>query len=46
MGSQGREDLIMDRDGRVMATLPGGTYSGVRLKAEIPGDFYAFQTAQ
>ena len=40
------EVVVMDRDGRVMATLPGGTYSGFRLKAEIPGDFYTFQTVQ
>jgi hypothetical protein len=40
------EVVVMDRDGKVMATIPGGTYSGVRLSAEKPADFDAFQTEQ
>jgi hypothetical protein len=36
----------MDREGKVMATIPGGAFTGVRLTPEIPGDFYEFQTAQ
>ena len=40
------ELVIMDRDGNVMATIPGGTYSGVRLSPEMPGDFYDFQNVQ
>jgi hypothetical protein len=37
------EVVVMDRDGKVMATIPGGTYTGVRLSLEIPDDFYDFQ---
>ena len=37
------EVVVMNRDGNVMATIPGGTYSGVRLSPEIPADFYDFQ---
>jgi hypothetical protein len=37
------ELVIMDPTGRVLNTVPGGTYSGVRLGPEIPGDFYDFQ---
>ena len=37
------EIVVMDRNGRVMATTPGGTVRGVRLSLEIPGDFYDFQ---
>jgi hypothetical protein len=37
------EVVVMNRDGVVTATIPGGTYSGVRLSPEIPGDFYEFQ---
>lgn len=40
------EAVIMDRTGRVMATLPGGTGTAVRLSPEIPGDFYDFQKVQ
>jgi hypothetical protein len=40
------EVVVIDRDGKVMATIPGGTYSGVRLSPEIPGDFYDFQKVQ
>ena len=39
-----QEVVLMDREGRVMATIPGGTYTGVRLTPEIPGDFYEFQS--
>lgn len=38
-----QEVVLMDRDGRVMATIPGGTFTGSRLTPEIPGDFYEFQ---
>ncbi|MBK5292572.1 MAG: hypothetical protein JJE04_12960 [Acidobacteriia bacterium] len=37
------EVVVMDRAGRVLSTIPGGTYKGVRLSPEIPGDFYDFQ---
>ena len=37
------EVVVMNREGNVMATIPGGTYTGVRLSPEIPADFYDFQ---
>jgi hypothetical protein len=37
------ELVIMDGTGKVNATVPGGTFSAVRLGTEIPGDFYDFQ---
>ena len=37
------EVILMDPAGKVTATIPGGTFSGVRLSPEIPGDFYDFQ---
>ena len=40
------EVVVLDRQGKVMATIPGGTYSGIRLTAEKPGDFDAFQMEQ
>jgi hypothetical protein len=40
------EVIIMDRTGKVMATIPGGTGSTVRLSPEIPADFYEFQKVQ
>ena len=40
------ELVIMDPTGKVLNTVPGGTYSGVRLSPEIPGDFYDFQRVQ
>jgi hypothetical protein len=40
------EVVIMDPTGRVLNTISGGTYSGVRLSPEIPGDFYDFQKVQ
>ena len=36
----------MDLAGKVLNTIPGGTYTGVRLSSEIPGDFYEFQKVQ
>ena len=38
-----QEVILMDPAGKVTATIPGGTFSGVRLSPEIPGDFYDFQ---
>lgn len=38
-----QEIVLMDREGKVMATIPGGTFTGSRLTPEIPGDFYDFQ---
>lgn len=40
------EIVVMDRTGMVMATIPGGTVSGVRLSPEMPADFYDFQQVQ
>ncbi|GEM_PF-1155394 len=40
------EVVVMDRTGRVMATIPGGTGAAVRLSPEIPADFYEFQKVQ
>ena len=40
------EVVVMDRTGKVLATIPGGTVSSVRLSPEIPGDFYDFQKVQ
>ena len=40
------EVVIIDRTGKVLATIPGGTISGVRLSPEIPADFYDFQKVQ
>ena len=37
------EIVVMDRNGKVLATTPGGTVKGVRLSLEIPDDFYDFQ---
>jgi len=37
------ELVMMDRDGKVLNTIPGGSYTGTRLSPEIPGDFYDFQ---
>ncbi|MEJ1934379.1 hypothetical protein WDZ92_29635 [Nostoc sp. NIES-2111] len=37
------EAVVMDRNGRVLATTPGSTITMVRLSPEIPGDFYEFQ---
>jgi hypothetical protein len=40
------EAVVMDRNGKVMATVPGGTAFAVRLSPEIPADFYDFQKVQ
>jgi len=40
------EVVVMDRNGRVLTTIPGGTVAGVRLSPEIPADFYDFQKVQ
>jgi hypothetical protein len=40
------EVVVLDRDGKIMATIPGGTFTGVRLSPEIPGDFYPFQSVE
>ncbi len=39
------EAVVMDKDGKEMATIPGGSYRGVRLTAEKPADFEAFLLA-
>ena len=39
-----QEIVLLDPSGGVLATIPGGTFTGVRLTPEIPGDFYDFQT--
>jgi hypothetical protein len=41
-----QEIVLLNSEGRMMATIPGGTFTGVRLTPEIPGDFYEFQNAQ
>jgi hypothetical protein len=38
--------VILDPQGKVMTTIPGSTYSAVRLRTEIPGDFYDFQNVR
>jgi hypothetical protein len=40
------EVAVMAPAGAVLTTIPGGTYSAVRLSPEIPGDFYDFQKVQ
>jgi hypothetical protein len=40
------EAVVMDRTGKVIATIPGGTGTAVRLSPEIPADFYDFQKVQ
>ena len=40
------EAVLMDRNGNEMATIPGGSYTGVRLSAEKPADFEAFLLAR
>jgi hypothetical protein len=37
------EVVIMDPTGKILATIPGGTGTSVRLGPEIPADFYDFQ---
>lgn len=40
-----QEVVVMDREGKVMATVPGGSFTGARLTPEIPVDFHDFQNA-
>jgi hypothetical protein len=40
------EVAVLTPAGIVLTTIPGGTYSAVRLSPEIPGDFYDFQKLQ
>jgi hypothetical protein len=40
------EVVVMDRTGKLLATIPGGTGIAVRLSPEIPADFYDFQKVQ
>lgn len=40
------EIVVMDRTGKVLNTIVGGTTAGVRLSPEIPADFYDFQKVQ
>jgi hypothetical protein len=37
------EAVILDPTGKVLNTVPGSTFSMIRLSPEIPGDFYDFQ---
>jgi hypothetical protein len=37
------EAVVLDRNGRVLSTAPGSTFTMLRLSPEIPGDFYDFQ---
>ena len=37
------EVVVFDPSLKVIATIPGGTFSSVRLSPEIPADFYDFQ---
>ena len=39
------EVVVIDKEGREMITIPGGTYRGVRLNAEKTADFEAFLVA-
>ena len=38
-----QEVVVLDREGKAMATIPGGIFTGTRLTPEIPGDFHEFQ---
>ena len=38
-----QEVVLLDPAGKVLVTIPGGTFTGVRLAPEIPPDFYDFQ---
>ena len=40
------EAVVLDRTGKVMASVPGGTLTATRLNPEIPADFYDFQKVQ
>ena len=37
------EAVIIDPTGKVLNTLPGATFTMIRLSFEIPGDFFDFQ---
>ena len=39
------EAVVIDREGRELMTIPGGSFRGVRLNAEKPADFEAFVAA-
>ena len=41
-----QEIVVLDPTGKVLAAIPGGTNTAVRLSTEIPGDFYDFQKVQ
>ena len=40
------EVAVLNREGKVMATVPGTTHSGIRLSPEIPADFESFVSGQ
>jgi hypothetical protein len=37
------EAVVLDKEGKVINTFPGAILSMVRLRPEIPADFYDFQ---
>lgn len=37
-----QEVVVMNREGIVLATVPGGSFTGVRLRQELPADFFEF----
>lgn len=39
-----QEVVLMNAQGAVMATIPGGTFTGTRLTSEVAGDFQEFQS--
>jgi hypothetical protein len=41
-----QEIVLLVREGKVMATIPGESFTGVRLAPETPGDFQDFQNVQ
>jgi hypothetical protein len=41
-----QEIVLLDPTAKVLATIPGGTFTGVRLALERPGDFEDFQKGQ
>lgn len=41
-----QEIVVLEPTGKVIAAIPGGTNTAVRLSPEIPGDFYDFQKVQ
>jgi hypothetical protein len=38
-----QEVVVADTTGKMITTIPGGTFTGSRLTPEIAGDFYDFQ---